>query len=328
MRPFSRLAAAAIVVLATAVSHAGWWDEAGAARRTTVAEIRKDPDRWRDVTVVVDVKFAQFAEPGNPYFTRFSAKEWRAVAAFAADATTQAMETTEPFALFFVRRGTDNDGRLAGILKGRRVQFRATVRDVVKGEPWIEVLDVVADGDPLTPEEEAVLARGSVLLARDNPAAAEAVLRGLAAKRTMPRPVQADVWRKIGAACWSQRQLAEAVEAYTVALAAVPEDVATAEKLSAARAALAAAPKSVSSDILATRPASGATDASGDAAPPRAQPRRMLPPGGLPETPPATETPVEESPTPAPVVETPPAETPPTADESPPPPKPKLLGPR
>lgn len=345
MTPLRRFAALAVVVLAAAAADAGWWDDAGAARRTTVEEIRKDPDRWRDVTIVVDVRFARLDEPGNPYFTRFGAKEWRAVATFAADATPQAMETKEPFSLFFVRRGTDGDSRLAAVPKGRRVQLRATVRDVVKGEPWIEVLDVVADGDPLTPEEEAVLARGTLLLARDNPAAAESLLRTFAAKRTLPRPVQADVWRKIGAACWSQRRIAEAVEAYSVALAAAPDDIALAEKLSAARALLAASSKAGSADLLATRPASGATDGAA----PRVQPRRLLPPGGLPETPPA-ETPTTDAPKPAPVVEEnaerpvppapvtetppavdPPVETPPPAppaDEPPPPPKPRLLGPR
>lgn len=308
MTRFARLAAVMLVASVAAVANAGWWDDAGAARRTTLEDVRKDPDRWRDVTIVMDVRFASVGEPGTSYFTRFSAKEWRAVSVHPANATPDSMAKTEPYSLVFVRRGSDGEHRLADLAKGRRLQIRGMVRDSVKGDPWIEVFEVVADSDPLTPEEEAVVARGEELLAKADPAAAETVLRGLASKRTLPKAVQANVWRRIGLACWQQRRFAESVEAYTTALAAEPDDRATVTKLAAARAALAG-------------PAKTTTESADAASVPSSPP---TPPAGF-----GTPIPAPRSrPSPSIAAET--SETPAPSDGAvpPPPPKPKLSGPK
>ena len=318
----ARRLAVVLVALCAAVADAGWWDDAGAARRATIDDLRKDPDRWRDVTIVMDVRFAGVSEPGNSYFTRFTAKDWRAVGVFAANATQDTMQRTEPFANVFVRRGSAGDQRLGEIGKGRRVQLRATVRDAVKGEPWIEVFDFVADGDPLTPEEEAVLARGDELLAHADPAAAETVLRGLAGKRALPTAVQASVWRKIGVACWQQRRFTECVDAYTASLAADPEDRATVAKLAAARAALAGATKPTQpSDAASVAPAAPQPPAGFGTPIPVPRPR-LSPPTGVTETPPQSET------TTPPAAEPPKPVDPPADDVPPPAPKPKLAGPK
>jgi hypothetical protein len=318
----SRHLAIVLVALCAAVADAGWWDDAGAARRATIDDLRKDPDRWRDVTVVMDVRFAGVSEPGNAYFTRFTSKEWRAVGVFAANATPETMNTAEPFARVFVRRGSDSETRLGEIAKGRRVQFRGTVRDAVKGEPWIEVFDVVADGDPLTPEEDAVLARGEELLAHGDPATAETLLRGLATQRALPKAVQAAVWRKIGVACWQERRFAECVDAYAAALAAAPDDRDTVARLAAAKSALA----------NATKPAPATTDAA-SVAPSAPQPPtsfgtpipaprpRLSPPAGV------TDTPTPETTTPPAAEPVKPAD-PPKDDAPPPTPKPTLAGPK
>src|SRR5439155_18771271 len=101
VRRSSRLLAAAVVVLCAEFAQAGWWDDAGAARATTVAEIRRDPDRWRDVVVLLEVRFARVEQPGTPYFTRFTARDWRALCAFPGDATDAAVATEQPFPHLF-----------------------------------------------------------------------------------------------------------------------------------------------------------------------------------------------------------------------------------
>jgi hypothetical protein len=318
----TRIACAlALVAFGAAVADAGWWDDAGAARRATIDDLRKDPDRWRDVTIVLDVRFAGVSEPGNSFFTRFTAKDWRAVAVFPANATPEAMSGTEPFERVFVRRGSDGAERLGAITKGRRLQLRGAVRDAVKGEPWIEVFDVVADGDPLTPEEEAVVARGEELLVHADPAAAEAVLRGLAGKRALPRAVQAAVWRKIGAACWQQRKFAESADAYAVALTADPDDRATAAKLDAAKAALAATKNATAPSDAASVAPTAPQPPAGMGTPIPAPRPRPSPPAGTEDKPSA------EKPTP-PAAETGKPADPPNDDVPPPAPKPKLAGPK
>lgn len=319
MRTFPRCLAFALVALCAVVADAGWWDDAGAARRATIDDLRKEPDRWRDVTVVLDVRFAGVSEPGNSFFTRFTAKDWRAVSVFPANASPETMSGTDPFERVFVRRGSDGEQRLGGITKGRRLQLRGAVRDAVRGEPWIEVFDVVADGDPLTPEEEAVVARGDELLAHSDPAAAETVLRGLAQKRALPRTVQASVWRKIGAACWQQRRFAESADAYAVALTADPDDRATAAKLDAAKAALAGTTNAPApSDAASVAPTAPQPPASFGT--PIAAPRpRLSPPAGAAATTAPPAPPAAEPGKPA---------DPPKDDAPPPAPKPTLSGPK
>jgi len=117
------------------------------------------------------------------------------------------------------------------------------VRDSVRGEPWIEVLDATADGDPLSAEEADVVARADQFLAHDNAAAAEPLYRGVVAKRPLPTAVRAELWRKIGAASWARRHVADAVDAYAASLAADPHDATTARRLDAARTALESAPQ-------------------------------------------------------------------------------------
>jgi hypothetical protein len=292
------LAVLAVLAVCAAVARAGWWDDAGAARRTSLEEIRKDPDRWLDVTILLDVRVAKIVEPGNAYATRFNAKDWRAVAVYGPDATPESMGSTEPYTHVFVRADSLVEQRVAGIAKGRRAQFRGAVRDTVKGEPWLEVFEVVSDGDPLSPEESALLARGAELLAHDNAAGAEAALRDLARRRTLPKAAQADLWRKIGAACWEQKRFPEAAEAFAVSLAADPDDAPTVQKLSAARAAVAAMVKTASE-----------TANGSDGMPPvPSRSRRLLPPTGMSDRPtppapsetPAVEPPAVEPPAPAP----------------------------
>jgi hypothetical protein len=316
----ARRLAILVVALCAAVADAGWWDDAGAARRASIEDVRREPDRWRDVTFVMDVRFASTFEPGNAYFTRFTAKDWRAVSVFPANATPDAMERTEPFQRVFVRRGSDGEQRLGEIAKGRRIQLRGAVRNAVNGEPWIEVFDVVADGDPLTPEEEAVVARGDELLAHSDPAAAETLLRGLAAKRVLPKTVQAAVWRKIATACWQQRRFAECADACNASLAADPDDRATIAKLAAAKAALAET-KPLTASIAPTPPAPPA----GFGTPlPSARPRTP-PPAGAADAP-------RDKPAPSAAEAPKPSDAPaPSSDAPPPPPpaqKPALAGPK
>jgi hypothetical protein len=324
-------AALALLVAVCGTATAGWWDDAGSARRATLDELRKDPDRWRDVTVVVDVRFAQLAEPGNAYFTRFTSHEWRAATLVAADAKPDA----EPFAKVFVRRGGEGERRLAATTKGARVQLRAAVRDTAKGEPWIEALDVVVDGDPATPEETSVIARADELLAHDNAAAAETLLRGLLAKRALPKSLQADLWRKVGAAAWTQRRPADAAAAYEASLAVEPSDAATLAKLAACKAAAAAKPLgSVGAGAVGATPPAPPSSFGAPFVP--APTRRLLPPTGVPETPterPAAEAPVSPGDVAAPAVVRPTAEAAPVPDAPAPPPpppapKPKLVAPK
>jgi tetratricopeptide (TPR) repeat protein len=272
-----RLLAALAVALFATSAQAGWWDDAGAAKPAALNDLRRDPGAWRDVVVAFDVRVAAVVEPGDPGFTRFAFCEWRALAVSAADAAPESGAAKSVFSLVFVRRGSEAERRVVGVAKPARVQIRGVVRDVVRGEPWIEVLEATGDADPLTPEEANVVARADEFLARANPAAAEALYRGLVATRSLPKLVRAELLRKIGASCRAQRRLDAAVEAYAAALAADPDDGTTARQLDAARAAVASAPRAAGPvESAAREPRSATSTAMLDEPPPPAPPKPNL----------------------------------------------------
>ena len=285
-RALRSVAALLLVALGATVAQAGWWDEAGAARTAGLSDLRRAPDRWRDVVVLIDVRLARPLDVASS-----PADARRTVSLLPADTSADAAESAMRA---FVEHGTTAEARLAGLRRGQRIQVRAVVRDAAGGEPSVEVLGVVADGDPLTPEESAVVECGDRYLALHNPAAAESAFREVLAKRTLPQTAQASLWRKIGDACWAQRRHAQAADAYVASLAADPADDATAAKFVAARKAVAEVSK----------PPQNAA-AVGSSAP-------ELPPAmRAPEAPPRPDAPDE----PAPV-------------EAPPAPKPKLSAPK
>jgi len=306
-----RMLAFLVLVLCAAAADAGWWDDAGASRPASLDDLRRDPGVWRDVVVSLDVRVAGVIEAGDAGVTRFVARDWRAVSVVAAAAAS----ASRPLSSIFVRRGSEAERRLAVAAKDARVQLRGSVRDVVAGEPWIEVFEATGDADPLNPDEANVVARADDFLARGNPAAAETLYRGLAAKRSMPKAVRADICRKIAESCRAQRRLTDAVAAYAEALALDPDDGATSRQFASAReAAKAASP-------VASAPAAVV-----------AATRRLMPPAGMNETPADAKPP---SPPNAPASQ--PQQSPPTTsadtamlDEPPPPspPKPQIAGPK
>jgi len=305
---------ALLFVLTATVAHAGWWEDAAAAKRASLADLRRDPGLWRDVLVSLDVRVEGLVEPGDPCATRFTARDWRAVAATPVDAAASA----RPYGAIFVRRSSESERRLAAASKDARVVLRVAVRESVRGEPWIEVFDATGDADPLDPEETSLVARADVFLAHDNAVAAEPIYRGLLAARSLPAAIRAELWRKVGAACWSQRRHADAKTAYESALVADPNDADAKTRLAAANAVLAAgatprndvdAAANVPAPVVRLLPPSAADDARADVVA-TTPPTRIDPAAPRPST---SET------TPAPVVDAPPA---------PVPPKPKLAGPK
>jgi len=306
----------ALLLAAGSAAYGGWWDDAGAARRVALADVRRDPARWLDVEVLVQVRYVRAKDAEDGGSSRFAAKDWRAVEVVPAEVAAEKAKPEDTFARAFVARRSVGEHRLAQAAAGARVELRACVREAVAGEPWIEVIEVVGDGDPLTREEAAVLANADRLMVKDNAAAAETQFRSLLEKRVLPRAVQAALWRKVGAACWSRKAMAESASAYGAALALEPSDKATAEKLAAARAAADAAaarnPPAPTRELLppsGIAPAPPADGSTAPAAPPKRPTKKIeaptRPSGPPPETPPA----------PPPAAEDPPA-TPPKPEPS------------
>ena len=238
-----RLVATALLVLVLYLpqpARAGWWDTAAEARESTLAQLRRAPEKWRDVPVVLRVAFTATGKNANPYFTQFTSERWRPI---TVEPTSDGIAAPGPAChTLFVRRGGREDLRLPALRPGRSLLMHAVVRDVVAGEPWLEVLSITLDGDPLTPEERTRVRAADRFLARSNPAAAEKLYRSVLDGRPLATADRAGLFRKLGASLHDQTRAAEALTALRRALALEPEHMDTRTQIAAIEARLARVP--------------------------------------------------------------------------------------
>jgi len=289
-----RLAATALFLLVLCVcqsAHAGWWDSAAEARQSTLHDVRRAPERWRDVPVLLRVSFTETGRCANPHFTQFTAERWRPITVEGrAGARVTPARESRLFGKLFVRRGSPADLRLPTLRPGRSLLLRAVVRDVVAGEPWIEILAITLDGDPLTPEERTRLREADRFLARANPPAAEKLYRGVLGGRQLADADRAGVLRKLGVSLHDQKRGQEALVAFRGALSLAPEHVDTQTQVAAIEKRLARTPAGHSAESGATeaerRP--GIPRNAGRAAPSPPEPEAplYLPGGRTPLAPP------------------------------------------
>jgi len=113
------------------------------------------------------------------------------------------------------------------------------VRDVVAGEPWIEVLAITLDGDPLTPEERTRVREADRFLAHANPKSAEKFYRRVLGGRELASADRAALLRKLGVSLHDQKRGREALVAFREALALDPEHVDTQMQVAATEQRLA-----------------------------------------------------------------------------------------
>jgi len=221
MRTAARIVAALAFALGAPSALAGWWDEAALARPADVADLRRSPDRWEGVAVVLDVRLGESSSPAT------ARTEERVVLLRPATGRAGAESLAAR-----VRRGTVEDLAVRKACReGLRAAVRAVVREVAGGVPTVEILDVTVEGEGLTPEEDARARRAEDLLRRESPAAAEQDLRHLLDGRDYGRTVRASLWRLVGRACRDQRRFADAVAAFRLAIDLDPTHAGTVAQL-------------------------------------------------------------------------------------------------
>ncbi len=240
------LVAAAVFLIAFGVAQparAGWWDEAAEARECTLDQLRTDPQKWRDVPVLLRVTFSARGKRTNPYFTQFAPERWRPITVTApSGATVSRRRHDSPLRTLFVQRGGAADLRLQPLRPGRSVLLRAVVRDVVGDEPWLEVLSITVAGDPLTPEERTRVRSADRFLSRANPGAAERLYRGVLDGRTLADTDRATLLRKLGVSLHDQRRGGAALAAFRSALELDPDHLDTRTQVAAIEKQLARTP--------------------------------------------------------------------------------------
>lgn len=257
---------------------AGWWDEAGGAKETTLAELRRDPEPWRDVTVALSARFVRVPERVNPFFTQFNPASWQPVAV-RTDGAVKGRPAV--FERVFVKRGSEQERLLGKLSADEPLLLRGVVRDTVGGEPWIEVLRITRSGDALTPEEDARVRQADRFLAKSNPVAAEKLYRGVLDARELADAERGRLRAKLGAALYAQGRLEDARTELVAALAIDPLDRASADRLERVTAALAAPKSALPPTARIGRPAPELPPAPSEALTLPGNRQPLAPPSGL-----------------------------------------------
>jgi hypothetical protein len=152
---------------AKAESHGGWWDDVFAERTSTLPKIIAAPEAWRDVPVTFTVQFRQQGRNGPSFFTRFEPDQWLNFVAWPDEAALwekKAFDTDFPH--LFIRRDNPDFKAIASAATYDRFTVSGVVRDVIKGQPWIEIGSVRKLQEKITEGSLAHLVKG--LMFRDH----------------------------------------------------------------------------------------------------------------------------------------------------------------
>ncbi|MGH7163127.1 MAG: hypothetical protein ACREID_06565, partial [Planctomycetota bacterium] len=149
---FSLLAlVAGALTLSSTAGAEGWFKELDDPKEVTLGEVLRHPHDFVDVAIEFEAYFDSMGKSFNPYYTRFTEELYGNFAAWPMNARLyEKRDYQHAFPLLFV-------ARLNPVLKKVRELDRFTpivvtgcVRDVFRGQPWIEVGSFKRHGDGLT----------------------------------------------------------------------------------------------------------------------------------------------------------------------------------
>ncbi len=305
------LAAAALAALAPAARpEGGWWDSE--PRHVPLEKLQADPVGWKDVPVILTLQFGQKYRSFNPFYTRFTPDQYLNFSAWSDGAELWDREQyrkVHPF--FFVERNDGFARRLGETATRARFTCRAIVRDVFRGEPWIQVSEVRDEADAVGPEVVRAVLRGHQAFDKGDRDGAIAAYREALARHP-GAGAEAAIHRHIARVLWSRQDLGKSKAEIVEALKLNPDDAGALD--------LQAAIEGAEKRLLAIPAPEG----------PALLPKEAPPPAVEPLNPPPGAKPAVRSPDPSgpqPEVQRPappkPEATPPPTEEPQPPPPPK-----
>ena len=154
----SRFALLALVAgtlaLTSPASGEGWFREMDKAREITLGDLLRDPRAYVDVDVKVKLYFGTPGSAYNPYFTRFTEEMYGNFSAWPIDARLyEKRDYQRSYHFFFVKRVNPSWKKIQKVKTLTAVEVHATVREVFRGQAWIEVFDYETISEGMTGEE-------------------------------------------------------------------------------------------------------------------------------------------------------------------------------
>lgn len=126
---------------ATQRSGGGWWGDLLEERTLPLAQILDEPTRFRAQTVSFVVQVHRQGRIDNPFHTRFEPDRYINLHGWGDDAELWVKDVyAAPFKYLFVKRNSDVAKRIADAAEYSRWVLTGEVAEIVKGEPWIEIV--------------------------------------------------------------------------------------------------------------------------------------------------------------------------------------------
>lgn len=122
--------------------------EFGTAVKTTLTQVRAEPDSFQSVKVEFTVQFASLGKIANPFFTKFTPTEYANFYTWADEQPIwQEKSYQDVFGTLFLAKTHEKIGALYSLGLYQRLKVVGVVRNTFQNAPWIEVTDFeVLDG--------------------------------------------------------------------------------------------------------------------------------------------------------------------------------------
>ncbi len=211
-------------VLPAAAYADGWFSRAGETKEVTLTDLLKNPREYLDVEVEFKVYFDAPGRNFNPYFTRFNEEVWGNFSAWPIDARLyDKRDYPRPYPFFFASKTNKAWKRVKDVDHLRVVEITGVVRDVFKGQPWIEVLSWSGASGGLSEDDirDVVNADANYVAGRFKDAAR---LYDRADSSRLPDSVRADLLRRLGDANFRAGEYDDAQDAYELGLRCAPDN--------------------------------------------------------------------------------------------------------
>ena len=217
----------------------GWFTEMDEDKLVTLGELLRTPKKYMDIQVRIKLYFNKSGKSYNPYFTRFSEDMYKNFSAWPLDARLyEKRDFRRTYHMFFVQRANE---RLWKNLFDEDhitpIEVKAVVRDVFKGQAWIEVLEYDEKSAGLNERDVRNAVRGEALYQMGRYKEAALGYRK-AMKDNHPRNIKVDLMRRLGDAYYQNGKYSDAASTYKRASRLAPESRVLKQGLAASREAI------------------------------------------------------------------------------------------
>jgi tetratricopeptide (TPR) repeat protein len=234
------LVAGILAVPSTAVAD-GWFSKMGKTKETTLGEVLRHPHAFVDVRVEFKVYFNQPGESYNPYYTRFTEELYGNFTAWPIDARLyDKRDYQRTYQFFFMRRANKKWKKLQGLDRMTVINVTGYVREVFRGQPWIEIEKFSTTSGGMRVKEVQYVITGDAYYAAGKYNQANRYYKK-AITRRIPEFVRADLYRRLADAQYHAGKYRDALHNYYNALDKAPRSLVLQQGVKATKAAIARA---------------------------------------------------------------------------------------